>query len=280
MSSLGRSRSGAAGFWAAAIACFVAACAVLGASAAKRTADAWAKTLDGAVTVRILTPNLPGAAEAAAAVLREVRGVDSARAMSEARARELIGEDVRALPDLRLVEVELAYGGPRMPALVQEALEREGFAVEVFGPGPWAAEAAAAARRLARLALGAALLAGGGAALIVPLLARVRARAEHETLAAFIECGAKPGQGLGALARRAALEGFGAGLLGALAAGALAFGLVAGAAPAAPLLQQLNLFRPQDLAVLAGLALLAGALAGAGARAAGRRLWLETEGRA
>lgn len=280
MSGLGRSRGGAAAFWAAAIACFVAACAALGAGAAQRAADAWARNLDGAATVRVLAPDRAGAAEAAAAVLTATRGIESARAMSRERAEELIGETADALPELRLVEVELTTGGARGVELIEQALTREGFTTEVYGPGPWAMAAAEAARRLAQLALAAAVLAGGGAALIVPLVARVRARGEHETLLAFMESGAMPGRGLGPLARRAALEGFGAGLLGAVAALVLAFGMLAGATPSLALLERFQLFVPSDLWLLFGIALLAGALAGAGARVAGRRLWLEAEGRA
>lgn len=280
MNGLGRSRGGAAAFWAAAIACFVAACAALGAGATQRGAEHWALTLDGAATVRIIAPDKAGSAEVAARVLQNTPGVKTARPMSRERAEALVGKQLDALPELRLVEVELKRGGPDVAALLDRALTKEGFQAEVYGPGPWAQSAAAAARRLAQLALAAAVIAGGGAALVVPLVARVRARGERETLLAFMESGASPGKALGALSNRAALEGCGAGLLGALAALALAYGMLAGAAPSVPLAERLYVLAPSDFGLLAGLALLSGALAGGGARVAGRRLWLEAEGRA
>jgi len=50
MSAAGGARGGAAAFWASAIACFVAACAALGAVAADRAAQSWAP-----VTLRVTT---------------------------------------------------------------------------------------------------------------------------------------------------------------------------------------------------------------------------------
>lgn len=280
MSLLGRSSSGAAWFWAAAIACFVAACAALGAVTAQRAAQAWAHGLDGQVTVRVLGPDRPGATEAATAVLKAARGVADARAMSRERAAELIGEPAQALPRLRLIEVELAVGGVRAADSLVRTLARAGFQAEVYGPGPWAEASAEAARRLALLALAAAALCGGAAALITPLAARARARQERLTLLALFESGAAPGQAFGAVARRAALEGLGAGLLGAAAAAALGLGLIAGGSEALPPNARLALISPADAGMLLAIALLAGLLAGAGARVAAKRVWLEAEGRA
>lgn len=280
MNALGASRGGAALFWACAIACFVAACAALGAGAAQSAASVWARGLDGALTVRVMAPDRPGAAEAAAALLRRTPGVSSARAMTQERARELIGQEALDLPELRLIEVESAQGSARIAQVLKSALARAGFEAEVFGPGPWAEAAAAAARRLARLAIAAAAISGGAAALIIPLAARARARQERETLLAWLESGAMPAQAFGIVARRAAYEGLAAGFLGAAAAGALAFGLVAGAAPTLNFTERLTVFSPEVIGPLGVIAILAGLLAGAGARVAARRLWSEAEGRA
>jgi len=95
----------------------------------------------------------------------------------------------------------------------------------------------------------------------------------------MLESGARPDQALTPLAARGALEGFAAGLVGAGAAAALASGLLAGAAPTLFLEGRVNA-TPLDAAPLAAVALLSGALSGAGARAAGRRVWAEAEGRA
>lgn len=280
MNALGASRGGAALFWACAIACFVAACAALGASASHSATAVWARGLDGAVTVRIVAPDQRGATEAAAQLLRGTPGVSSARAMTHERARELIGQSAVDLPELRLIEVESSQGSVRIAQTLQAALQRAGFEAEVFGPGPWAEAAAAAARRLARLAIAAAAIAGGAAALIIPLTARARARQERETLLAWMESGATPAQAFGAVARRAAYEGLAAGLLGAGAAAALAFGLLVGAAPSLSLSEQVTALSPVAIGPLGAIALLSGLLAGAGARVAARRLWLEAEGRA
>lgn len=280
MNALGASRGGGALFWACAIACFVAACAALGAGAAQSAADVWARGLDGAVTVRIVAPDRTGAAEAAAELLRRTPGVSAARAMTPERARELIGQDTLDLPELRLVEVESPQGSARIARILKNALARAGFEAEVFGPGPWAEAAAAAARRLARLAIVAAAISGGAAALIIPLAARARARQDRETLLAWMESGAMPSQAFGFVARRAAYEGLAAGFLGAGAAASLAFGLVAGAAPSLHISQQLSMFSPNVIGSLGAIAALSGLLAGAGGRVAARRLWSEAEGRA
>lgn len=280
MNALGPSRGGAAVFWACAIACFVAACAALGAGAAQSAAADWAGGLDGAVTIRIIGPDRAGVTEAAARLIRETPGVASARAMTPERARELIGEEALSLPELRLIEVESPRGSMRIAQALERNLARAGFTAEVFGPGPWAEAAAAAARQLARLAIAAAAVSGGAAALIIPLVARARARQEHETLLAWMESGAMPAQAFGALARRAAYEGFAAGLLGAACAAALGFGLLAGAASSLSIVQQVRAISPIVFAPLGAIAIFSGILAGAGARAAARRFWLEAEGRA
>jgi cell division protein FtsX len=275
----GRSR-GSAAFWSGAIACFLAACAILGASVAQRGADAWARTLDGAASVRVTAPAREGVAEEAAALLQSLPEVASARVLSRERAGALLGRNAQSLPSLRLVELELTRGGVGAAERIRAALAKAGIEAEVFGPSPWAIATAEAARRLAQLALAAAGLTGGAAALIVPLGARQRVRADRESIAVLLECGAGPGQGLGVFARRGAYEGLGAGLLGGAAATALAFGLVSGAAPGLAPEARWALLGPQVMLAMAGMASLAGVLAGAGARIAARRVWLEAEGRA
>lgn len=271
---------GSAAFWSGAIACFLAACAILGVSVAHRAAQTWARSLDGAASVRLIGPVGEHGPEDAARLLQTLPEVSEARAVTRERAGALLGRSPQSLPNLRLLELKLARSGPAAAERIRAALAENGFEAEVFGPSPWAAATAEAARRLAQLALAAAGLTGGAAALIVPLCARQRVRGDRESLVALLECGASPGQGFGVFARRAAYEGLGAGLLGGAAATALAFGLLSGAAPDLAPQARWALLGPQVLLAMAGMASLSGVLSGAGARIAARRMWLEAEGRA
>ncbi len=279
--SLAPRRDGAALFCILAIACFLATCAAIAAGVAARAAQAWGSSVQGALTVRVVAPDTPEAASEVAAALAATRGVRAARAVSPARAKALLenwaGPDLalEKLPTLRLVELEIdrARANPAYARALQRALAANGYETEIYAPGPWADEAAEAAARYRAIALTAAAFLTGSALLTAGLAGRARVFADRTLLAPLADMGAPRWRAAAPFAARSALEGFAAGVIGAVVAGLFAAWLTAQALPRLPLPDWRFVLTPGDLLPLAATPLLAGLLAGAGARAAALRLY-------
>jgi cell division protein FtsX len=278
-------RHGAALFWTITIACFLAASAGIAARIAYRAADAWNASLRGAMTVRIVGPDEPGAVTKAADLLHTAVGIYSAKPVTPERAAELLngwaGQNVAAgdLPSLRLIELDVdrSQATPAFAKRLRDQLALAGYEAEVYLPGARVELWARAVNAARAVGVSLALALGLAALLTAGLAGRARASADRALIAPLADMGATRGQVAAIFASRSAIEGFLAGLLGAAAALAgIAYLLYSlpSLLPGLPLTDWTNGFASQDATIIAAATpFLAALLAAAGARSSANRAY-------
>jgi len=262
-------------FWTLAFAAFAAAAAGLAARAVDRLAVAYEQSRSSYAIVRVLAPDGPEGMDAAEAALAQSRHVISAARMTAGRAAQILGQwsgeefAPEALPELRLIEIELAppaaqidVSGDVVAALAQGGVTGEVIAAPEGAAGPSVAERVRLAALFGALAFGALM------AVIVWLAARGLAARRREMVTVLCDLGATRAQAAGRIADEAAVLGLTAGAAGALLAGAAAVGVMLLAIPGATLETLPTMILPIDLAPLAAAPLGAAIAAGAGARSA------------
>jgi cell division protein FtsX len=267
---------GAALFWVVAIACLLAAVAVLAALLANRSAQSAEAVLRNQFIARILEPESPNTLDDAALALNAIDGVDSVRIVTPERASALLrnwgGPKLEAadLPAMRLI----TFSTDRSPradwtTTIASTMRGAGFTAEVYGPGPAAIESVRKAGELSdvTIAIGGVLFVA--ALLTAGLAGRARVAADRMLIRPLADMGATRGQVSRAFAGRAAVEGFTAGLMGAIAASLLA----AWALSLPPFQSWASQLRTSDAAPLLVAPLIAALLAGAGARSASNRFF-------
>ena len=235
--------------------------ATLTASAVAANARADATHAAGTLMVRVITPATPSAVTTAAALLRDIPGVSSAKPMDAARAADLLGAwggapvDPAALPALHLIEAH-RDAGAAPNAAITEALQSAGIRAELYDAGPSADDGAQAAS----VAFSAGGLAAAILFVVLLLLYRAAAQAAARTLTVLADLGAARRATLALFGRNAAEFAFGAGGLAAAICAFVAPGVLTGLGEHLSLETMLNRIGAYD-AAFALLAPLATALA-------------------
>jgi cell division protein FtsX len=262
-------------FWTLAFAAFAAACAGLAARAVDRVAVHYEQSRSAYAIVRVLAPDGPAGIAAAEAALAGAPHVTSAAPMTAGRAAALLGEasgeeiDPATVPDLRLIEIELAPTEAHVDVSgdIVAALAGGGVTAEVI-EAPDDASGGGLAPRVRNAAFWGAVLFTGMMAVIVSLAARGLAARRREMVTVMCDLGATRSQTAGRIADEAAVLGLYAGATGA------AFAAVAGlivmllVIPGATLNTIASMILPVDLVPIVATPLGAAIAAGAGARAA------------
>ncbi|MGQ0531287.1 MAG: hypothetical protein ACT4OF_01175 [Caulobacteraceae bacterium] len=262
-------------FWTLAFAAFAAAAAGLAARAADRVAVGYEQARSNYAIVRVLAPDGPAGMAAAETALAATPHVTSAAPMTAGRAAALLGEasgetiDPATVPDLRLIEIELAPTGPHIDVSgdIVAALAAGGVTAEVI-EAPDDASGGGLAPRVRNAAFWGAVIFTAMMAVIVSLAARGLAARRREMVTVMCDLGATRSQTAGRIADEAAVLGLYAGAVGA------AFAAVAGlivmllAIPGAALNTVPGMILPVDLVPIVATPLGAAIAAGAGARAA------------
>ncbi len=262
-------------FWTLAFAAFAAACAGLAARAVDRVAVHYEQSRSAYAIVRVLAPDGPAGIAAAEAALAGAPHVTSAAPMTAGRAAALLGEasgeeiDPATVPDLRLIEIELAPAEAHVDVSgdIVAALAGGGVTAEVI-EAPDDASGGGLAPRVRNAAFWGAVLFTGMMAVIVSLAARGLAARRREMVTVMCDLGATRSQTAGRIADEAAVLGLYAGATGA------AFAAVAGlivmllVIPGATLNTIASMILPVDLVPIVATPLGAAIAAGAGARAA------------
>lgn len=262
-------------FWTLAFAAFAAAAAGLVARAVDRMAVSYEQTRSNYAIVRVLAPEGPAAMAAAETALASAPHVTSAAPMTAGRAAALLGEasgetiDPMHVPDLRLIEIELAPTGPHIDVSgdIVAALAAGGVTAEVI-EAPDDTSGGGLAPRVRNAAFWGAVIFTAMMAVIVSLAARGLAARRREMVTVMADLGATQSQTAGRIADEAAVHGLYAGAVGA------AFAAVAGlivmllVIPGAALNTVPSMILPVDLVPIVATPLGAAIAAGAGARAA------------
>jgi cell division protein FtsX len=262
-------------FWTLVFAVFAAVAAGLAARAVDRLAAGYESERTNYAIIRVLAPEGPEAMTAAQTALADAPHVASAAPMNAGRAAALLrqwgGGDVRAedMPDLRLIEVELApaAAGADVSGDIAAALARGGVTGELI-QAPDTASGGGVSDRVRAAAFVGALGFAAVMALIISLAARGLAARRRELVTVMCDLGATRGQAAGRIADEAAMLGLGAGVIGALAAGALAVFIILMVMPGVSFDTLLAMIRPIDLAPIIAAPVAAAFAAGFGARAA------------
>lgn len=272
-------------FWTMVVACFTAALACLGARSLDRAAADVLRDRTGYIIVRVIAPDGPDGLHRAAAALIGSSDVAEAEVMSTQRAADLLelwsGAAVNSadLPPLRLIEVTMQ---PDIPAGAQTEraivalLGEAGVLAEAIGP-PDDGGRAAEAGRLRQAALWAALGLSAVMALIVALAARALAARRRDLVTVLADLGATSGEASLRVTDEAGGNGFLAGVLGALAAGAAAAAFASMVYPDLDGRSLLAFLRPADVAPLLAAPVIAALAAGLGARLAAQSMFARAE---
>jgi cell division transport system permease protein len=209
-----------------AVLCFLACLAAVGALAADRAAQGWARDIRGEATVQVIPRSgETGAAAAARAAeaLAGARAVIEVAALERQKAEDLIRPwlgDVPLddLPIPHLVAVRLDPANPATGSELQRALAAAGVDATVDDHGLWLrdVEKAADGVRLTAIALFALMTAAAGA--VIAFATRTGMAAAHEVVEVLHLTGAKDDFIAGLFQARYAKLGFIAGLWGAGAA--------------------------------------------------------------
>lgn len=231
-----------------AVLCFLACLAAVGALAADRAAQGWARDIRGEATVQVVPragETGSAAAARAAEALAGVRGVTEAAALEREKAEDLIRPwlgDVPLddLPIPHLVAVRLDPANPATGPELRRALAAAGVDATVDDHALWLrdVEKAADGVRLTAIALFALMTAAAGA--VIAFATRTSMAAAHDVVEVLHLTGAKDDFIAGLFqmryARLAAVAGlWGAGAAAAVAAGAKLIGGGDGLTPALPL---------------------------------------------
>lgn len=230
-----------------AVLCFLACLAAVGAVAADRAAQGWARELRSEATVQVRPRVGETGAEAAARAaqtLASVTGVDEAAAMDRETAERLLRPWVgdAALPDLplpHLVTVRLDREAPASAVTLSRALAQAGVDATIDDHSLWRREVERSATLLTVLAGAAFLLTAAAAAAAIAYAVRAGMAAQAGIIETLSLNGATDARIAGLYQVRYGLLAAGAGAAGGLAAmalvGALRFlGGTEGLTPALP----------------------------------------------
>jgi cell division protein FtsX len=260
-------------FWALVAAVFAAVCAGLAARATYRVAEHYEADVRNYAIVSIQAPETPEAMSLALEALQGARHVRAAAVISAERVAALLQltgaqVDQSEAPETRLIEVDLSPAGSDadVDGDLAAALAAVGVTGEILRDESGSASVAWAGRARA-VALWGAVGFSILMALVVTLAARGFAARRRDMIEVMTDLGESRGKTAGKVADQAAMSGFWAGAVGALAAGgvALAVVLVLTGAQASDLAR---LVLPIDAAPLAAAPLFAAVAAAMGARRA------------
>ncbi len=258
-------------FLTLAFAVFAAAAAGLAARAVDRVAANYEAARSNYAIVQVIAPEGPAGIAAAEVALMQTAQVTSAAPMTAGRAAALLGGGVRPedLPDLRLIEIELAPAAAHIDVAgdIVAALAQGGVTAEVI-EAPNDASGAGLATRVRTAAFWGAIAFALVMAIIVSLSARSLAARRRELVTVMCDLGATRSQAAGRIADEAAVIGLYAGLIGGVLAGVAALVVLLLAAPGLSVQSLREMILPIDLAPIVAAPLIAAIAAGAGARAA------------
>jgi cell division transport system permease protein len=262
-------------FWLLVVAAFTAAAVGLGARAADRMAAAYESQRTNYAIVRVIAPEGPEAITAATTALGSAPLVTSAAPMTAGRAAELLrqwgGGDVAAedLPDLRLIEVELAPAPAQVDVSgdIVAALAQGGVTAEIIN-APEGAAGGGLATQVRQFALWGAIGFALVMALLISLAARTLAARRREMVTVMCDLGATRSQAAGRVADEAAILGLYAGLVGGILAAFGGIVVLLLAIPGTTLDALPDMILPIDMLPVALAPVVAAVAAGAGARAA------------
>jgi cell division protein FtsX len=261
-------------FWALVAAVFAAVCAVLAARATYRVAEHFEADVRNYAIVRVAAPDTPEAVEVAVSALQGTRHVRAASVISSERVALMmerlagVSMDQEDMPEVRLIEVDLEPAGSdadvdgdlaaamSAAGVTGEIMRSEGGAESI----PWAGRARAVALWGA---VGFAIL----MAAIVTLAARGFAARRRDLIEVMTDLGESRGKTAGKVADQAAMSGFWAGAVGAIAAGGVALAAVI-ALTGADVGDLTSLVLPIDAAPLAAAPLFTAVATAMGARRA------------
>jgi cell division protein FtsX len=256
-------------------AAFAAASVGLAARAVDRVAVGYEQSRNAYAIVRVLAPDGPTGMAAAETALAGAPHVTSAAPMTAGRAAALLGEasgeaiDPAHMPDLRLIEIELAPTAPHIDVAgdIVAALAAGGVTAEVI-EAPNDASGGGLAPRARNAALWGALIFSAMMAVIVWLAARGLAARRREMVTVMCDLGATRSQAAGRIADEAAVSGLYAGAVGSAFAAVTAFIVLLLVVPGATLNSVPNMILLVDFLPIVATPMGAAIAAGAGARAA------------
>jgi hypothetical protein len=258
-----------------AFAAFAAAAAGLVARAADRVAVGYEQARNAYAIVRVLAPEGPEGMAAAETALANAPHVISAAPITAGRAAALLSEasgdpiDPEYVPDLRLIEIELAPASPQADVSgdIVAALATGGVTAEVI-EASGAASGGGLAPRVRNAALWGATAFAAIMAIIAWLAARGLAARRREMVTVMCDLGATRSQTAGRIADEAAILGLYAGAAGGALAAIAGVIVLLLAIPGATLNTLTGMILPIDLIPIAAAPLATAIVAGAGARAA------------
>ena len=254
-------------FIVVAILCGVACIVGLTAVASMRAAEVWSADVRTAMTVRVLAPADDEAAQRAARAIGDVEGVTSARAMTRARASDLLepwlgaGELPADIPLPRLVEVGVDPSDAGVAARIGARLSELGFAVQVDDHARWANEVRRAAGLVRAVSFAAVLLFIGAVVAAFAFAARAAIVARRYVVVVLNLVGAEDAFIAAEVRRRFAMLGLRAGAVGAAGAAVAGAALLIGASGAGIALGDAALLGVLDVWVLLAAPLAASAVA-------------------
>lgn len=258
-------------FLTLAVAVFAAVAAGLAARGVDRLAASYEAARTNYAIVQVIAPEGPAGVAAAETALAHAPHVTSAEPMTAGRAAALLGGGVQAedLPDLRLIEIELAPPAAHIDVAgdIVAALAQGGVTAEVI-EAPNDAGGAGLATRVRTAVFWGAIAFALVMAIIVSLSARSLAARRRELVTVMCDLGATRSQAAGRIADEAAVLGLYAGLVGGVVAGVAALAVLVLAVPGVSVDALRTMILPVDLAPIAAAPLAAAIAAGAGARAA------------
>lgn len=261
-------------FWTLAFAAFAAAAAGLAARAVDRVAVGYEQSRSAYAIVRVLAPEGPEGMAAAETALSNAPYVTSAAPMTAGRAAALLGQasgetiDPAHVPDLRLIEIELAPADPNADVSgdIVAALAAGGVTAEVIQADE--ASGGGLAPRVRSAAFWGAAIFAALMAVIIWLAARGLAARRREMVTVMCDLGATRSQTAGRIADEAAVLGLYAGAAGGVLAAVSAVIVMLLAIPDATLNTLPGMILPVDLVPIVAAPFGAAIAAGAGARAA------------
>jgi len=262
-------------FWTLAFAAFAAAAAGLAARGVDRVAVDYEQQRRDYAIVRVLAPDGPAGMAAAEAALASAPHVTSAAPMTAGRAAALLGQasgeiiDPATVPDLRLIEIELAPVSPNADVSgdIVAAMAAGGVTAEVI-QAPDDASGGGLAPRVRNAAFWGAAIFAAMMAVIVWLAARGLAARRREMVTVMCDLGATRAQTAGRIADEAAVLGLYSGAVGAACAAVAGVIVLLLVIPGATLNSVVAMILPIDLAPIVATPLGSAIAAGAGARAA------------
>lgn len=262
-------------FWTLAFAAFAAAAAGLAARGVDRVAVDYEQQRRDYAIVRVLAPDGPAGMAAAEAALASAPHVTSAAPMTAGRAAALLGQasgeiiDPATVPDLRLIEIELAPVSPNADVSgdIVAAMAAGGVTAEVI-QAPDDASGGGLAPRVRNAAFWGAAIFAAMMAVIVWLAARGLAARRREMVTVMCDLGATRAQTAGRIADEAAVLGLYSGAVGAACAAVAGVIVLLLVIPGATLNSVVGMILPIDLVPIVATPLGSAIAAGAGARAA------------